>query len=136
MGIDGSALTTYSILGSNAQTLETLMSSMNVLFGSLGSVILIDHRLKFRSSTSGATSAIDLADGVTNPLFANLIGDTTSIINIDDKPAFATSPAITGQTFGYSEVGSFGTISSSIQFTTAPPAGQYIEAVANYVFIS
>jgi hypothetical protein len=136
MGIDGSALTTYSILGSNAQTLETLMSSMNVLFGSLASVILIDHRLKFRSSTSGATSAIDLADGVTNPLFANLIGDTTSIINIDDKPAFATSPAITGQTFGYSEVGSFGTISSSIQFTTAPPAGQYIEAVANYVFIS
>lgn len=136
LGVDGGALTTYSILGSNAQTIETLISSINAVLGPLASVILIDHRFKFRSTTSGNTSAVDLADGVTNPLFANLIGDSTSIINIDDVPLFATSPSITGQSFAYFEIGAFGTTSSSIQFNSAPPAGQYIEAVANYVFVS
>jgi hypothetical protein len=139
LGYNGNPQVTYTIDGANAQTVETLIYEINlVLSTGTAPVFASLHvgKIKFLSETTGTSSSITLADGTgTHPLFANLIGSSSSIINIANKPTFAASPSASGQVFAYSAVGAFfGATSTSITFTSVPAAGMYIEATVNYLF--
>jgi len=142
ISVNGQAAVTISVLGSDALRVGNLADAINAItdtnYFSSGSpdsryafgVEIHDGSIFFVSALPGAGSSINLTDGSTNPLFANMIGNVsgTGSFTIDLPLSNGETNGYPPADYGYNESGRPGTESQIFTFLgTPPPAGAVVE---------